>query len=382
MSSSHPNVRPEQRIDWPALMHEFGPRFADRASACDANDAFVGDNFAELKACGVLAAGVPRELGGGGASYAELCRLLRTLGRYCGSTALALSMHTHAIATLVWRWRQSPEPLDGLLRRIAGENLHLVTSGASDWLTPPGRAERVQGGWRITARKTFVSGIPTADLFMTQAICNDPQAGPTVLVFVIPTRQQGVTPLDNWRVLGMQGTGSHDVVIENALVSDDDILLCRPAGKWSPSFHLNPGMIPLPLVYAVYLGIAEAARDTALTVARQRRGDPGLAYLVGEMENDLASARMVHRDMVEAVETGTPGAESTNRIWIGRTLLGRAAIRVVERAMEVAGGSSIYRVSGIERLFRDVQAARFHRPQEHAQLRLSGRLALGFDVDE
>ena len=144
MSSSHPNVRPEQRVDWPALMHEFGSRFADRASACDANDAFVGDNFAELKACGVLAAGVPRELGGGGASYAELCRLLRTLGRYCGSTALALSMHTHAIATLVWRWRQSSEPLNGLLRRIAGENLHLVTSGASDWLTPSGRAERVQ----------------------------------------------------------------------------------------------------------------------------------------------------------------------------------------------------------------------------------------------
>jgi acyl-CoA dehydrogenase len=180
----------------------------------------------------------------------------------------------------------------------------------------------------------------------------------------------------------MRGTGSHDVVIENALVPDDAILLRRPAGKWSPAFHVNPGMIPLPLVYAVYLGIAEAARDTALTVARQRRDDAGLAYLVGEMENDLALARMVHRDMVEAVETGTPGAEATNRIWIGRTLLGRAAIRVVEKAMEVAGGSSIYRVSGIERLFRDVQAARLHRPQERAQLWLSGRLALGFDVDE
>jgi acyl-CoA dehydrogenase len=382
MSSSHPNVRPQQRIDWLALMHECGPRFADRASVCDANDAFVADNFAELKARGVLAVGVPRELGGGGASYAELCAMLRTLARYCGSTALALSMHTHATATLVWRWRQSPQPLDGLLRRIAGENLHLVTSGASDWLTPSGRAERVQGGWRITGRKTFVSGIPVADLFMTQAIWDDPRAGPTVLVFVVPTRQQGVTPQDNWRVLGMRATGSHDVVIEGAFVPDTAILLRRPAGRWSPPFHLNPGMIPLPLVYAVYLGIAEAARDTALAVARKRRDDPGLAYLVGEMENDLASARMAHRDMVEAVETGTPGAATTNRIWMGRTLLGRAAIRVVEKAMEAAGGSSFYRVAGLERLFRDVQGARFHRPQERAQLRLSGRLALGFDVDE
>jgi alkylation response protein AidB-like acyl-CoA dehydrogenase len=371
--ASHPNVRPQQLIDRLALMHELGPRFAERASTCDANDAFVADNFAELKARDVLATGVPSELGGGGASYAELCGMLRTLARYCGSTALALSMHTHTT---------SPASLDGLLRRIAGENLHLVTSGASDWLTPSGRAERVQGGWRITARKTFVSGIPTADLFLTQAICNDPQAGPTVLVFVIPTRQEGVTPQDNWRVLGMRGTGSQDVIIEDALVPDDAILLRRPAGKWSSPFHLNPGMIPLPLVYAVYLGVAEAARDAALTAARKRRDDPGLAYLVGEMENDLASARMVHRDMVEAVETGTPGVETTNRIWIGRTLLGRAAIRVVEKAMEVAGGSSFYRVSGLERLFRDVQGARFHRPQEPAQLRLSGRLALGFDVDD
>jgi alkylation response protein AidB-like acyl-CoA dehydrogenase len=382
MSSSHPNVRPEQRVDWPALMHEFGPRFADRASVCDANDAFVADNFAELKARGVLAAGVPGELGGSGASYAELCSMLRTLARYCGSTALALSMHTHAVATLVWRWRQSPEPLDGLLRRVADENLHLVTSGASDWLTPPGRAERIQSGWLITARKTFVSGMPTADLFMTQAIYDDPEAGPTALTFLLSTGQQGVTSQDNWRVLGMRGTGSHDVVIEDALVPDDTILLRRPAGKWGPSFHLNPGMIPLPLVYAVYLGIAEAARDMALTVAGKRRDDPGLVYLVGEMENDLASARMVHRDMVEAVESGTPGAATTNRIWMGRTLLGRAAIRVVERAMEVAGGSSFYRVSGIERLFRDIQGARFHRPQERAQLGFTGRLALGFDVDE
>jgi alkylation response protein AidB-like acyl-CoA dehydrogenase len=93
-------------------MHEFGPRFADRASACDANDAFAGDNFAELKACGVLAAGAPRELGGGGASYAELCSMLRTLARYCGSTALALSMHTHAVGRPASAHRQR-EPAPG-----------------------------------------------------------------------------------------------------------------------------------------------------------------------------------------------------------------------------------------------------------------------------
>ena len=380
--SSSPDIRRDQALDWSALMHEVGPRFAERSRRYDANDAFVAENFAELKERGVFAAGVPRELGGGGASYPQLCAMLRTLARYCGSTALTLSMHTHVVATAAWRWRRDPEPLERLLRRIADEKLILVTSGASDWLTPSGKAERVEGGWRISARKIFASGIPAGDLFMTQAVYDDPEAGPTALHFAIPVTEPTVAPHDNWRVLGMRGTGSHDVTIKDAFVPDSAIVLRRPAGKWSLPFHLNPGMIPLPLVYAVYLGVAEAARDAALAIAAKRPSDPGLPYLVGEMENDLAAARMAHRDMVEAADTGEPGPETTNRIWTARTLVGRAAMRVVEKAMEAAGGSSFYRAAGLERLFRDVQGARFHRPQERSQLRFSGRLALGLDVDE
>jgi alkylation response protein AidB-like acyl-CoA dehydrogenase len=114
--------------DWPALMQEIGPRFAQRAGACDAGDHFVAENFSELKVRGVFAAGVPAELGGGGASYPELCDMLRTLARYCSSTALALSMHTHVVATAAWRWRRNPQqPFERLLRRIAEEKLVLVT---------------------------------------------------------------------------------------------------------------------------------------------------------------------------------------------------------------------------------------------------------------
>ena len=378
--SSNPDIHPAAP-DWSRLMHELGPLFAERASVHDADDTFVADNFADLKARGVFAAGVPRELGGGGAPYPELCDMLRTLARYCGSTALVLSMHSHVVATAVWRWRREREP-ERLLRRVADENLMFVSSGASDWLTASGTAERDEGGWRINARKIFVSGIPAGDLFMTQAIYDDPQAGPTVLHVAIPVTDPGIAPQDNWYVLGMGGTGSQDVVVKDVFVPDSAVLLRRPAGKWSPPFHLNPGLIPLPLVCAVYLGVAEAARDKALAIARKRSDDPGLPYLIGEMENDLASARMAHRDMVEAADTGEPGPQTTNRIWIGRTLVGRAAIRVVEKAMEAAGGSSFYRASGLEQSFRDIQGARFHRPQERTQLLFSGRLALGLDLDE
>jgi alkylation response protein AidB-like acyl-CoA dehydrogenase len=369
-------------VNWAALMHEFGPHFADRAPDHDAADTFVAGNFAELKSAGVFAAAVPRQLGGGGASYRELCEMLRTLASYCGSTALTLSMHTHLVATASWRWRRDPKPVEGLLRRIASEQLQLVGSGASDWLTPSATAERTEGGFQVSGQKIFASGIPSGDLFMTQAVYNDPDSGPIVLHFALPVQGPSIVLKDTWRVLGMRGTGSLHVGIENAFVPDSSISLRRPAGQWTPIFQLFACIMPLPLIYGVYLGIAEAARDGALAAARQRR-DPELAPLLGEMENELAAARFAHRDMVEAAEScEQPSSEITNRIMIGRTLLGRAAIRVLEKAMESVGGSAFYRAAGLERLFRDIQGARFHRPQERPQMRLSGRLALGLGIDE
>ncbi len=73
--------------------------------------------------------------------------------------------------------------------------------------------------------------------------------------------------------------------------------------------------------------------------------------------------------------------ETTNDVLIGRAVAGRAAIRAVEVAMEVAGGAGFFRELGLERLFRDVQGARYHPVRGSAQLLYSGRLALGLDVN-
>ena len=85
--------------------------------------------------------------------------------------------------------------------------------------------------------------------------------------------------------------------------------------------------------------------------------------------------------MIRLAETATPGPETTSHVMIGRTLVAEAAIRTVERAMEVAGGAAFHRDLGIERAFRDVQGARFHPLQQKPQLRYTGRLALGLDID-
>ena len=133
-------------------------RFGERAASADEDDVFVADNFAALKANGLLSAGVPAELRGGGATHAELCDVLRELARHCSSTALAFSMHTHQVAVAAWRWRHQKAPVEDFLKRVASENIVLVSSGGSDWLQGSGKAERVAGGYRINARKIFVSG--------------------------------------------------------------------------------------------------------------------------------------------------------------------------------------------------------------------------------
>ena len=379
-ADSAPSTALGHPTDWVATVRELGPRFAARAAAHDAHDSFVAGNYAELRERRVFSAGVPAELGGGGASHRELCDVLRTLAHSCGSTALALAMHTHILASTVWRWRHAGAPVDAFLRRVAAEELILVTSGGSDFLAGSGVAEKVDGGYHITARKVFGSGSPSGHVFMTMAIYQDPVEGPTVLHFPVPLDAPGVKVADNWRTLGMRGTGSNDILLERVFVPDAAIGARRPPGRWNAVFFVIY-TLAFPLIYSAYLGVAEAARELAVREAGRRRDDPVVQATVGEMDNELAVARLTVRHMIDVADTDRIGPAETNEILIGRTLAGRAAIRTVEKAMEVAGGSGFYRALGLERLFRDVQGARYHPLLEKPQTLYTGRFALGLDVN-
>jgi acyl-CoA dehydrogenase len=375
-------IRPTPAADsaqWLETARALGPRFADRAAAVDEEDLFVGENFADLKAAGLITAAVPKEFGGGGATHAELAAVLQELAQHCGSTALAFAMHTHQVAIAAWRWRHQKAPVDGLLKRVASERIVLLSSGGSDWLQGSGSATRVDGGFRINARKAFVSGAPAGNLLMTGAVYDDPEAGPTVLHFAVPMSAPGVEIVPTWRTLGMRGTGSHDVVLHDVFIADAGVSGRRPQGKWHPLFHII-SMIAFPLVYAVYVGVAAAARNAAVREAARRRVDDHLVYLIGSIENELAAARLALADMLAAAATDQPGFAVTNRVMIGRALVARSVLAIAELALEAAGGSSFYRSRGVERLFRDLQAARFHPLANGAQHDYAGRTALGLEV--
>lgn len=370
----------EMTTNWLNLAERVAAEMGPHAAAHDADDSFVAECYARLKADGFFKMHVPAELGGHGASYAELCAVARKLAAACGSTGLAFAMHSHIVAVAVWRWRNEKAPTDGLLKRVAAENLICISSGGSDWLKSIGTATKVEGGYRIKARKMFSSGSPMGDLLVTSAVTEDPQSGSTVLHFAVPFKAEGVKILDTWRVMGMRGTGSHDVELNDVFVPDAAISGRRPQGKWHPLFH-TISMLAFPIIYSAYMGVADGARVKAIEVARKKPDDGSAAYLAGEMENAYASAEIAYADMLRIADTEKPGPETTSRQMIRRTLVAQNAIKTVERAMELAGGAAFYRGMGLERAFRDVQAARYHPLQEKPQLRYTGRVALGFDID-
>jgi alkylation response protein AidB-like acyl-CoA dehydrogenase len=370
----------QDKRDWLAPAEELAVEFADRAAAHDADDSFVTENYAALEERRFFSAGVPEELGGGGASHPTLCQALRLLGRGCGSTALALSMHTHLVAGTVWRWKHGDRTAEPLLRRVAAEELVLVSSGGSDWIDGSGTAQKVEGGFKVTARKVFGSGSPGGKLLMTMAVYDDPAAGKTVLHLPIPLNAPGVELQDTWHTLGMRGTGSHDITITEVFVPDAAIAVRRPVGKWHRFWDVVSPLV-WPLVYSAYAGVADAARALALVEAARRREDRITQSLVGEMETELATADAALAAMMANANDYDyePRSDRSSRTYMWKTVTARALIRTVEKAMEVTGGASFFRSKGLERLFRDIQGARFHPFQESRQYQFSGRIALGLE---
>ena len=363
------------------IARELGPIFAQRANETADEDKFVADDFALLQSSGLVEAGVPAELGGGGADIDELAAMLRTLAYHNGSTALAFSMHTHQVAIPAWRWKhQKVAAVEPLLKRVAKERILLLSSGGSDWIAGSGKAEKVDGGYRISARKVFASGAPTADLFMTSAVLESEGEPPMVLHFGVPMNSPHVKILDTWRTLGMRGTGSHDVLIDGHVVPEAAVAARRKPGEWHPLFHII-ATIAFPLVYSVYLGVAESARDIALGLAKRKQPNHHVVTLAGRMETELTAARLAQESMLAAIRLNAPSAETINQVMIGRQLVGRHAIAAVELAMELAGGAGFYRAAGLERRFRDIQAARYHPLQSGPQAEYAGAMALGLPVD-
>lgn len=344
----------------------------------DRDESFVVENYAFLKDHGFFGAAIPAELGGGGVPHSTMCEVLRTMAQYCSSTALAHSMHQHLVATTVWKHRHGQGGAE-MLRGVAARQTILVSTGARDWLESNGEMTRSDGGFLVKATKSFASQAVAGDVVVTSAPYENPEAGWEVLHFAVPMKSEGVRVLDDWHTLGMRGTGSHTVRLENVFIPESSVTLRRPRGEFHPVFNLIAAAA-LPLIMSVYVGIAQRAAQKAIEFAkRQKQSKPHLPDAIGGMLNQLTSAEVQWKDMVRLANDldfepeNQIGLEALSR----KTNVANACVSVVTRAMEIVGGQGFYRDLGLERLFRDVQAAKYHPLPERDQERLLGANILG-----
>jgi alkylation response protein AidB-like acyl-CoA dehydrogenase len=375
-------VEPNSDRDLVARAAAVGAEVAKHAARHDAEGTFVEEGLNCLRESGLLALAVPVELGGSGGTIRQVAMVQRELAHHCGSTALGSSMHQHVVCFAAWRYRRAMPGAEAMLRRVAEEGILLVSTGGADFSRPRGEATKVEGGYRVSGRKVFASQSSHGDVMATMFAFDDPEQGRRVLNMAVPIASEGVSVLDNWDVLGMRGTASNDVVIEDVFVPDERVVANRPYGVIDPPLQVIAS-IAMPIVSAVYLGVAEAAYRAALETAAAKADDPIVQRQIGVMACRLKIASWaLDRALDEIGDDPDPSVHSVSAAMIAKREIALAGIEVCDIAMEVAGGAAYFKGSTIERCYRDIRAAKFHPLTPELTLIHAGRLALGLPVDE
>lgn len=347
------------------------------ASRHDRSGDFVHEGMAAARERGLLTMLVPSDLGGGGATYAEAAAALATMARGCPATALTLSMHMHQVAAQVWRHRHDlPAPL---LARVVEEGVRLVSTGAGDWIDSNGSAVPVDGGFRVSGRKSPSSGAPGGDVLITSARWETPE-GVRAIHFAVPFSAPGVTIEETWDTMGMRATGSHTVVLQDVFVPEGAVSLTRVAGEWHPLWNIVMGTA-MPLIVATYVGVAEEAVERAVQFAEKRRDSEAVQITVGRLLNHLRAAQDSAGAMVRLADDlhFDNSDELASAMLSRKTMTADHLLTTARLAMEAAGGAGYAVGSGIERLFRDVHGVMYHPLPSARQELFTGRLALGLE---
>ncbi|RZS36612.1 acyl-CoA dehydrogenase [Herbihabitans rhizosphaerae] len=383
-SGTHPAPLREDDLRFVGLATTIGTVAAEHADEHDRDATFVTEAYAAMREHGYLRLAVPTEMGGLGATIRQVCYAQAELARHDGATGLSVAMHQYLTLVQCFRHRNGAPDAEAVLRKIANDGIVIATSGGSDWLWPTTIATPDGTGYRISGRKAFCSQSPAATVVSTSAVLGEPGDDAEVLHFSVPLAASGVRIVETWDTLGMRGTASHDVVLEDVYVPADKIAGRRPYGEFgaplaAAAIHFAP------VVAATYYGIAAGARDTA--VAGASTGSRGPAPLsasarvhrqVGLMDADLRTAWWALLGALDEIGDGYTASPATlNTVMIAKRHAVNTAITVVDSAMAVLGGRGYFRRARLERAYRDVRAGAFHPFTPDATLYYAGKLAFG-----
>lgn len=367
------------------------PRAAELAEQTERERALSPELVAALRDAGLLALCLPRSLGGREAAPGEMVWALEELARGDGATAWC-AMIASTSAVLGAYLPQS----DAELIFAAGRH---VTGGV---FAPRGRAERRDDGYLVSGRWSFASGVRHCDWVLGGCVVHDgeepellPSGAPDVRLMMMPA--DAVEVIDTWSVSGLRGTGSHDMAVSAQLVpASRGVSLLSDSPREPGALYAFPlfGLLALGIA-AVALGIARGAIEDLLALAGTKTPAGGRRTLaeratvqaeLAQAEAELRAARgLVLGEVEHAWFAALNGGSIDERQRAGLRMAATHATTVAARATgsmyTLAGGSSIYDSSPLQRRFRDVHVATQHVMVAPATWELTGRLLLGLPTD-
>jgi indole-3-acetate monooxygenase len=350
------------------------------APVTEANRRLPDELVAGLRASGLLRAGAPAAIGAAEAPPALTLRCADAVARGDASAGWCVSIA--ATSSLLAGWL----PAEGLADAFGDPQR--VAAGV--W-APRGSARRVDGGYRVSGRWAFCSGIMHSDHLFGGCMVQDGDGGePTMRILGMPTSELEI--LDTWHTSGLRGTGSHDVVADELFVPDSRSLWLLDPPISDAALYRFPMFAFFALsIAAAALGNARGAIDelSALAVGKVAQGSSrtlaqraGTWSVLARAEASLRAARAFYYQAIEEAWAAAqrPGPAVSVELRTGLRLAATHAVRTaaqVARAMcDLGGGSAIYEDSPLQRRLRDAQTATAHFQVNPATWELTGRLLL------
>jgi alkylation response protein AidB-like acyl-CoA dehydrogenase len=383
-------------------------RFAPRAEHHDREASFPFDDYADLRAAGLLGLCVPARHGGLGADYETYCLVAEQLAQGNASTALTFNMH--CLTMLMMGEIADSMPMAAPARerheKLRAAKFHEVIEegafygqphsepveqGQTDTaLSVGGRrfgttARKVDGGYVVNGRNFLVSLAGAAPYFATPAIRlgEEPWIERT-LYLQVPKDAPGVSFPGEWDPMGMRATVSRDMLLQDVFVPDDGEVL--PPGLFGAMYNAFPHLSPLTFC-ATFLGLMQAAYDGALAYLRGGMpGAPGLhteaavkGHAVAEMLFALEGARALYYRAISEARVDAP-AEAVQRARAAHVTVQRSTVTVTQEAIRVCGGRGLLKRYPLERYARDARAGALMRPwTQEIATQQAWEAALGLD---
>src|SRR5215207_7614960 len=375
------------------LSDELIARCGDRAATYDRENRFFAEDVEELKAAGYLKMPIPREFGGLGMSLAEVCREQRRLAYRAPATALATNMHLYWMGVAADLYRLGDTSLKWMLEEGAKGEIFAAGHGEAGNDLPvlysTANAERVDGGYKFTGRKSFGSLSPVWTRLGLHGMDTSDPANPKVVHAFMPRDTPGYAIDETWDTVGMRATSSHDTLLDGALVPDSYIArVVPPDFAGADLFVLAVFAWAEPTFGSIYLGLAQRAIDLAIASVKNKTSvaqltrtmayHPGVQHNIAEMVLALDGASAHVERIADDWSNGVDHGHSwPSKLVSAKYHAVEAAKLVVDWAFDINGGSGMFKRNELERLYRDVRAGTIHPANSMLVHEIVGKSALG-----